>query len=272
MENKIPNNVIGAVSSVLCEHYFSHASLNSLFIESGAPGDVPMGNCETKCSTWLKACNEDDSIDAISVLGIIIQKYMDSPPNSYSRAGAGSTVEKGQKRITEALSKNQLVYRLNGYITKSGSTPISKTLEDYLKSGDYSSIEKEFLRAVENIQTDPHASVTAACAIIESALKCYIEKFDLSMPQKLNVVPLWTAVQQDLNLNADSTLAGDQHKILKGISSIIDGVGAFRSHIGSAHGRGQNPPQIVVAEARLAVNASHTLVVFIMDTIHANKI
>ena len=170
------------------------------------------------------------------------------------------------------LPKNQLVYRLNGFITKSGSTPISKTLEDYLKSGDYSSIENEFLRAVENIQTDPHASVTAACAIIESALKCYIEKFDLPMSQKLNVAPLWAAVQPSLNLNADATLADDQHKILKGISSIIDGIGAFRSHIGSAHGRGQNPPQIVVAEARLAVNASHTLVVFIMDVIHANKI
>ncbi|VTM69870.1 Uncharacterised protein [Raoultella planticola] len=34
----------------------------------------------------------------------------------------------------------------------------------------------------------------------------------------------------------------------------------------------KTPPQIVVAEARLAVNASHTLVVFIMDVIHANKI
>lgn len=108
--------------------------------------------------------------------------------------------------------------------------------------------------------------------IIESALKCYIEKFDLPMSQKLNVAPLWAAVQPSLNLNADATLADDQHKILKGISSIIDGIGAFRSHIGSAHGRGQNPPQIVVAEARLAVNASHTLVVFIMDVIHANKI
>jgi hypothetical protein len=43
MNNKIPNNVIGAVSSVLSEHYFSHTSLNSLFMESGAPGEVPMG-------------------------------------------------------------------------------------------------------------------------------------------------------------------------------------------------------------------------------------
>ena len=105
MNNKIPNNVIGAVSSVLSEHYFSHTSLNSLFMESGAPGEVPMGNCETKCSNWLKICNEDDSIDAISVLGSIIQNYMDLPSNSYSRAGAGSTVEYGQKRIIDALSK-----------------------------------------------------------------------------------------------------------------------------------------------------------------------
>ena len=27
MNNKIPNNVIGAVSSVLSEHYFSHTDL-----------------------------------------------------------------------------------------------------------------------------------------------------------------------------------------------------------------------------------------------------
>jgi len=70
-------------------------------------------------------------------------------------------------------------------------------------------------------------------------------------------------------LNADSTLAADQHKVLKGISSIIDGIGAFRSHIGSAHGRGSNPPSIVVAEARLFINAAHTLVVFIMELLHA---
>jgi hypothetical protein len=34
------------------------------------------------------------------------------------------------------------------------------------------------------------------------------------------------------------------------------------SDIGSAHGRGSNPSTIVVAEARLVVNAAHTVVVF----------
>ncbi|MCI5135932.1 MAG: hypothetical protein D3920_12865 [Candidatus Electrothrix sp. AW2] len=278
MNQKIPNSVIGAVASVIAEHYYSHSKLNTLFMESGAPGEVPVGNCETKCSNWLKRCNEDPAIAALDVLGAVIQDYMDQEPPSSLFGGplspfggppSPNKVTEGQARINSALAKNQLAYRTNGYVTKAGSTAITKTLEDYLRSGDFSSIEKEFERAVEHIQSDPHASITASCSIIEAALKFYIESYDdLSMPSKLNVMPLWGVVQPHLALNSDATLAADQHKVLKGMSSIIDGIGAFRSHIGSAHGRGSNPPAIVVAEARLVVNAAHTIVVFIMELLH----
>lgn len=273
MNHQIPNSVIGSVASVIADHYYSHSKLDTLFMESGAPGDVPEGNCEKKCSNWLKRCNEDPKTDALEVLGAVIQEYMDQEPPSSLFGGPSSTkVTEGQARINAALAKNQLVYRTNGYVTKAGSTPITKTLEDYLRSGDFLSIEKEFERAIENIQSDPHASITASCSIIEATLKFYIESFDdLAMPNKLNVMPLWGIVQPHLALNTDVTLAADQHKVLKGISSIIDGVGAFRSHIGSAHGRGSSPPSIVVAEARLVVNAAHTLVVFIMEMLHAKK-
>ena len=271
MSQKIPNSVIGAVASVIADHYYSHSKLDTLFMESGAQGDVPEGNCENKCSNWLKRCNEDPGTDALEVLGAVIQEYMDQESPSSLFGGSSSTkVTEGQARINAALAKNQLAYRTNGYVTKAGSTPITKTLEDYLRSGDFSSIEKEFERAIEYIQSDPHASITASCSIIEATLKFYIESFDdLVMPNKLNVMPLWGIVQPHLALNADATLAADQHKVLKGISSIIDGIGAFRSHIGSAHGRGSNPPRIVVAEARLVVNAAHTIVVFIMELLHA---
>ena len=271
MSSNIPNSAIGAVASVIASHYYSHSKLETLFMESGAPGDAPEGNCERKCSEWLKRCNNDPEVNALEVLGRIIQDYMDQePPSSFSYSSP-SKIAEGQERIKAALAQNQLSYRLNGLITKAGSTPISKTLEDYLKSGNFSSIEKEFERAIEHIQTDPHASVTAACSIIESALKFYIESFNLAAPNKLNVMPLWAVVQSHLTLNSDASLAADQHKVLKGISSIIDGVGAFRSHIGSAHGRGSSPPSIEVAEARLVVNVAHTLVVFIMEVLHAKK-
>lgn len=270
LNTKIPNPVIGAVASIIGNHY-THSKLGTLFMEADAPGDAPEGNREKKCSIWLKRCNDDQSVNALKVLGAVIREYMDQKPSLLFGGSQSSVNTKDQTRINDALAKSQLSYHTNGHITHAGSNPISKTLDDYLKSGDFSSVEKEFERALENISSDPHASITAASSIIEAALKIYIEGFNLGMPPKLNVMPLWQTVQPHLRLNSDPILEGDEHKVLKGLSSVIDGVGAFRSHIGSAHGRGSNPPSIVVAEARLFVNAAHTIVVFVMEVLHARK-
>ena len=266
MANQIPNSVIGAVSSVIAAHYYSHSKLNTLFMESGAPGDIPEGNCETKCFAWLKRCNHDPTIDALFILGHVIQKYMDQEPSEYS-----PQVEEGQKRIRESLSKSQLGYQVNGYVTLAGASPATRTLVDFLKAGDFPSIEAEFDRAVSQLDRDPQAAITAACSIIEALCKTYIETFELEMPSKQTVAPLWKSVQVHLGLNLDPTLEDDQKRILQGLASIVNGVGAYRTHIGSAHGRGVQPPPIHVSEARLAVNASHTLVIFIMERWHAAK-
>ena len=267
MSDIIPNSVIGAVASVIAAHYYSHSTLNNLFMESGAPGDVPDGNCETKCASWLKRCNNDPTVNALQVLGLVIQDYMDTerPKSLFGNGDIDTPLKEGRERIIAALEKNQLTYKCNGYVIKSGSTVATKTLEDYLKSGDFSSIEVEFERALSNINTDPHTSITAASAIVDSVLKYYIERHSLIAPARMNIGPLWQTVRQELTLNDDSQLSDDQNKILTGITSIIDGVGAFRSHIGSAHGRGAFPPKISVLEARLAVNVSHSIVTFIMD-------
>ena len=107
MTNKIPNSVIGAVSSVLAEYYYSHSTLNSLFMESGAPGNVPEGNCETKCSSWLRRCNDDPAVDPLQVLGQVIQKFMDQEPNDWNQK-----IGPGQERIRASLAKNQLTYQM----------------------------------------------------------------------------------------------------------------------------------------------------------------
>jgi hypothetical protein len=261
--NKIPNSVIGAVSSVIAAHYYSHSKLNALFMECGAPGDVPEGNCEAKCASWLKHCNEVPGVDSFAVLGRVIQHFMDQEPSEYR-----PEIEAGQKRIREALSRNQLSYQVNGHVTLAGASPATKTLADFLRAGDFASIEAEFARAVSQLDRDPHAAITAASSIIEALCKTYIETFSLEMPSKQTVVPLWRSVQTHLGLNLDPTLEDDQKRILQGLASIVDGIGAYRTHIGSAHGRGVLPPPIQVSEARLAVNASHTLVIFIMERWH----
>ncbi|MBY5585627.1 abortive infection family protein [Rhizobium leguminosarum] len=266
MVREIPNSVIGTVSSVLGKFYFNHTKLNSLFMASGAPGDPPSGNCETKCVDWLKRCNSDPAVDAQSVLGLIIQPLMDSDPETYR-----PEIEEGQRRIRDSLARNHLAYRLNGHIVAAGSSPAADTLTDLLKRGDFASIETEFKRAFSHVDTDPHSAVTAACAIIEALCKTYLETHELDLPAKQTVVPLWKAVQIHLGLHPDATVGEDQRKILQGLASIVDGIGAYRTHTGSAHGRGLLPATIDAFEARLAVNASHALVIFAMERWHSMK-
>ncbi len=166
------------------------------------------------------------------------------------------------------LAKNQLTYQLNGFVTLAGASLAAKTLSDYLNAGDFASIEVEFDRAIKQLDRDPHAAITAASSIIEALCKSYIETFSLEMPANQSIGPVWRVVQGHLGLNLDPTLRDDQKRVLQGLASIVDGVGAYRTHIGSAHGRGLNPPKIAVSEARLAVNAAHSLVIF-MELRHA---
>lgn len=257
---KIPNSVIGAVSSVLAGYYYSHAKLNSLFMEAGAPGDPPLGHCETKCSIWLRRCNDDPSADPLKILGFVVQHYMDSP-----QLDDMQTVVDGRQRISDALSKNQLSYQLNGYISLAGASIAARTLADFLRAGDYASIDAEFARALGQLDRDPHAAITAACSIIEAICKHCLETLGQQLPAPQTVAPLWRAVQPHLGLSMNQTLNDDQRQMLQGLSSVVHGIGAFRTHIGSAHGRGPSPPPISIAEARLAVNAAHTLVTFIME-------
>ena len=128
MANSIPSSLIGAVSSVIAAHYFSHSTIESLLMESGAPGDPPEGNLEMKISNWLKRCNDQPTVDALSVLGQVIQQFMDCDPSDTKMAD-------GQKRISESLAKNQLSYQVNGYVMIAGASPVAKSLSALRDTG-----------------------------------------------------------------------------------------------------------------------------------------
>src|SRR5690625_678604 len=98
-----------------------------------------------------------------------------------------SDIIEGQKRIRESLARNQFTYQINGYVGLAGANSTAKTLADFLRAGDFASVEEGFDRALKQLERDPHAAITAACSIIEATCKTYIETFDLEMPTKQTV-------------------------------------------------------------------------------------
>jgi hypothetical protein len=258
---KIPVAVVAVVAEELAGA-FTHTKIESIFRIAEAPGDPPGGSKIQKCTDWLLAANRDMKCNPLNVLGGVIEEYMDQDPTWVDP----STREKGRERITASLAKYGLAYHRGGKIVGGGLSAVpTKSLEQVLRDHDLPSVNKEFQRAMESVDRDPEAAVTSACAIIEALCRIHIEDRELTMPAKLDVGSLWAVVKRDLRLEAAETTDDDIRKILGGLASVVDGIGALRTHAGSAHGKGRAPFPLRPRHARLAVHAAHTLVTYLIE-------
>jgi hypothetical protein len=261
---EVPNPVVMVVGDVLGEEYYSHTKLNTLFAENGAPGDPPAANCVRKCQAWLKRCNADPSVDAYAVLGGVLADFMDRVDDPFWEGQ--EPYLKQRKRVEVVLAKHGLTYHSGGRIVGSDLGPPSRTLAQILASRDLEALQAEFDRALATVTSDPGGALTAACAIVESFCKVYIEDRELELPSKQSIKPLWAVVSEDLGLKAGAGTPEDVRPILSGLAAVIDGLGAYRTHAGSAHGQGRKRYDVKPRHARLAVHAAHTLVAFAIET------
>lgn len=261
-KNQIPNPLLALVADILSVN--SHSSIDNLFLRADAPGERPLGNRLEKCTTWLRRCNEERDCNAFDVLGVLVQDIMEREPSHIEMAFFKEPTSKQQ--ITDMLTKFGYKYSLGGKIYKMGEVSSSRTLEEMIRTKDIDSVEREFARAMGALATDPPASLTAACAIIESICKVYIEDNNLQSPKDASIKQLWGTVAKDLNLDPARIEDDDIKRILSGMFSVVDGIGALRTHAGSAHGRGKTSYKILPRHARLAVHAAHTLAAYILES------
>ena len=263
----IPEAVITVVADILSSHY-SHDKLNTIFMEYGASGEIPGGNKVYKCSQWLKRANWDETVDAFAVLGGVLKEYMDVEtkydPNQ-------SRWLEERERIRRILGKHGLSYHGGGQILGAVTGAPSRSLESIIRERDLGALDIEFQRALASVNLDPPAAVTAACNIIESLCKTYIRDEQLEMPTTQTVTSLWKVVQKHLGLDPATIEDHDVIRIFGGLASAIDGIGALRTHAGSAHGRGPEAYQLDSRHARLAIHAAHTLAIFIIESWDARK-
>ena len=249
-------------------YYYHHATIETLFAEARAPGEIPDGSCETKSVTWLKRAASSDRVDGLMVLGRVLEEFMDTDIGRHFDARYH---EEQKERVRRVLADEGLEYHRGGRVTSARAALPARQLLDVLRSRDLGGVNHEFDRALATIATDPAAAATAACAILEALCKVYIEDHDLEMPSKQVLDALWKVVQAHLRLDPKSVEDNDLKQILSGMASITHGLAALRTHAGSAHGRGRVRYRLEARHARLVVNASHTLALFLIETWDARE-
>jgi hypothetical protein len=74
---KLPIAVCAAVAEVLNG---SHNALDALFERAGAPGPPPALAHHSKWKAWLQQIGNDPNADSMTILGNILEEFMDLPP------------------------------------------------------------------------------------------------------------------------------------------------------------------------------------------------
>jgi hypothetical protein len=99
----------------------SHATLDGLFTNSGAPGEPPAMPHPSKWKEWLFRAGQDEKTDSLAVLGNVIEEFMDLAP----KAGTREHLEWREQRdkIAQALEENGLRYFRFGRVLPQGTNP-----------------------------------------------------------------------------------------------------------------------------------------------------
>lgn len=267
MRKEIPAPVIAVLSENMPEME-THASLDNLFAYAEAPGEPPEGSKPVKVQAWLRRVNKESDRPLV-ILGRIIESYMELPDAEeygiFFGVPSSDAKIRFEKKLSAILSHCNLTYFSGGIISDGSSVP-SRSLGQLIRGRDIPSIDAEFTRALQNVNSEPREAVSAACNILESIFKTYIADENLEMPQKQDLQNVWKVVRSDLGFEPGSIQDNDLKKILSGMMSVVDGIGAFRTHASSAHGEGRKIYNLKPRHARLSVHAAHTMSLFVLET------
>lgn len=136
---------------------------------------------------------------------------------------------------------------------------------------DFDTVTRDIERAIQNAENDPEDAVTAACSTLESVCRSILVELALPLPPKKDISGLVRAVQEPLGLSPGRSdlpddIAADVKEVLGGLTTTTKGIGALRTHGGDAHGRERGRRSVDARVARLAVHASSTVALFLIET------
>lgn len=264
MRREIPQAVIAVLADVVSAAE-SHASLDNLFMYAGAPGDPPVGSKLVKAMAWLRSINRTAEVkEPLQILGKLIETYMEMQVTE--GAWNEKHILERKAKLGKILTSHGLQYVNGGKVVVAGLAAPSRTLAELIKARDFDSIDQEFERALESVDTSPRDAVSAACNIIESFCKTYIEEEGLEIPAKQDLQPVFAVVRKHLGIDPERVEDKDLQQIMSGLISVATGIGALRTHASSAHGAGKRGYKLEPRHARLAVHSAHTLVLFLLES------
>jgi Abortive infection C-terminus len=166
------------------------------------------------------------------------------------------------------LEKHGLKVRL---ISTGQDASVIADLSSVIEEIDFDTVRRDFDRAIRSAEADPEDAITAACSVIESMCRSILVELGLPIPTRKDVSGLYQAVRVPLGLAPEKDglpdeVETDVRSILGGLNTVVNGIGALRTHAGDAHGRERGYRRVDPRIARLAVHSASSVSLFLVET------
>ncbi|MBU2708724.1 abortive infection family protein [Zooshikella marina] len=167
--------------------------------------------------------------------------------------------------------KDKKLFDLISHIESAASNVAVSKLSEKAKVLDFDTVSTDLDRALNDAKNDPESAITSACSTLESVCRSILVEMKIKLPKSKDLMSLYKEVRKPLGLTPDtsafpSDIANDVLKILGGLTTTVEGIGALRTHAGDAHGREKGYKRVDSRIASLSVHAASTLALFILET------
>jgi hypothetical protein len=116
------------------------------------------------------------------------------------------------------------------------------------------------------VDADPAQAMASASSTLESICKAILDSFKLDYPKDQSLQPLLKAVFSAMNLSPEMQAEEEIRRVLGGLLNAAIGIGVLRTKYSAAHGRGDRQKRLTQRHARLAINATSTIGLFLLET------
>ncbi len=151
------------------------------------------------------------------------------------------------------------------------SASVLATLSTKAEVLNMDTVSRDLDRALESAFRDPESAVTSACSTLESVCRSIIIELGFELPKKKDIKGLFDSVKRPLGLspgeiNVNPEIADDVRKVQNLFPTIVEGIGALRTHGGDAHGRERGYTRLDARIAKLAIHSASTAALFLIET------
>lgn len=158
------------------------------------------------------------------------------------------------------------------YLESIGRAPTGTIVSAELKRLGYEAILADWNKALDRAATDVDGALTTARSMIEATCKHILDEAGLVYDAGADLPALYKATAKSMNLAPEQHTEEIFKRVLGGCTSVVEGLGAIRSKLGDAHGKGKHQAKPLRIHSDLAVNLAGAMCVFLLQTWELRKI